>query len=61
MRQVKLLVWLVGLLDHFLGCLCALGTTQLSGCCLASSQATRVYFGKRSGQVAGPVEVGLLM
>ena len=58
MRQVRSLVWPVGLLDHFLGCFCALGTMQLSGCCLASSQATGAYFGKRSVRVAGPVGVG---
>ena len=61
-RQVRSLVWPVDLLDHFLGCLCVLGTMQLSGCWLASSQATGAYFGKMSGRVAGPVGVeGLLL
>jgi len=54
---VRLLVWLVDLLDHFLECLCALGTMQLSGYCLASSQATGVYFSKKSRQVASPIGV----
>ena len=47
----------IGLLDHFLGCLCALGTMRLSGCCWVSSQAIVAYCNRTSGQVAGPAEV----